>query len=79
MLSNRIAFKNIEFFEANNIQSYTGLKVKLTNESFDRNAIFQDYEVSYNYIDKNNSVHKFVDYYSINIINNKIDYVLYKQ
>jgi len=79
LLSNRIAFKNKEFFEENDIQSYMGLKVKLLNESFDENTIFQEYEVSYNYINKNNSIFEFVDYYTINIINNKIDYIYYEQ
>lgn len=77
LLSNRIAFKNYEFFQDNEIKSYTDLEVKLINEDIYENTVFQDYEVSYKYVDKNNKLHGFTDFYTINVIDNKIDYIYY--
>jgi hypothetical protein len=77
LLSNRIAFKNYQFFQDNEIKSYVDLEVKLINEDIYENTVFQDYEVSYKYVDKNNKLHEFIDFYTINVIDNKIDYIYY--
>ncbi len=74
LLNNRIAMKNQELFNNNEITSYN-LGVNLVKEDKDDKGIYRIYEVSYNYIDKSGLTHSFIDYYSVNIVDSKIDYI----
>ncbi len=74
LFRNRIAMKNQEIFKNNEITSYN-LNVNLVKEETENKTIYRLYEVSYNYIGKNGLSHSFLDYYSINIVNSKIDYI----
>ncbi len=75
LFENRIVSYNYKYILKHDIQSYENLKVELLEESSDANKIFKDFKITYNYIDTNKNKYEMCDYYTINVIDNKIDYV----
>lgn len=75
LFGNRIVSYNYNYIIKHDIQSYENLKVELLEESSDENKIFKDYKITYNYIDINNTKYEMCDYYTINVIDKKIDYI----
>ena len=75
VFSNRENRFNYNFIEKYSIESYKDLKVELLKESVDGDTTFKDYKITYTYIDDKSKEYEMNDYYQLNIMGNKIDYV----
>jgi len=75
LFGNRVVLKNYNYITENYILSFENLNVELLEETSDENTIYRDYKISYTYIDKDKKKYELVDYYRINIKDNKIDYI----
>ena len=75
LFKNRVALKNRNIFDNNEIRTYGSLNVELLKETSEENKVSKDYKVSYRYTDINGSNYDLVDIYTISIEENKIDYI----
>ena len=75
LFKNRVAFKNRDIFDNNEIRTYGSLNVELLEETSEENKVTKDYKVLYRYTGINGNNYDLIDFYTISIAENKIDYI----